>query len=121
MTLHEKVVWRVIGNRDLTEGRGPRYTKALCELEATARRVGKKGYVQGGDCPIEQTKLVRIEKDGRLGSWLGPVDVMQPTADDKKLQARLDEVTEQKRAKEAAIEKAKELGLSDEELEALRQ
>lgn len=110
-------VWRVVGNTDLTEGRGRNFTKAYCAVQATAMRIAKGGYVQGSNCPVEKAILWR-----RCAGepWMGPVHIEQPTNEDRKHQEHLDEIAAQKSAKEAAIERARAAGLSDADLEALR-
>ncbi|WP_156374424.1 hypothetical protein [Pseudorhodoferax sp. Leaf274] len=47
--MDERTVYAVYTNTDLTEGRGRQYVTHYCETEATARRVGSRGYVMGSD------------------------------------------------------------------------
>ncbi|MBM2293779.1 hypothetical protein JQX09_17770 [Sulfitobacter pseudonitzschiae] len=103
-------VFAVISNTDLTEGRGRSYVKAYCETSATARRLAHKGYVQGGNCPIEKRTLYKPEGQN---SWLGPVTVEIPTDEDRRQQVALD-------AQSAALEKARAFGLSEDEIKMLR-
>lgn len=105
----------VYSNTDLTEGRGSEYPMHICKTEATARRLSKGRYVMGTDCPIREVEII-IHNN----LWYGPIGMVHPTKEDMLEQARIDDEKEAKRKKEAAIEKAKSLGLSDEELEALR-
>jgi hypothetical protein len=102
-----KEVWFVWGNTDDTEGRGREFVKYICEIEATAIRLGRNGYVQRGDCPITKALSVRIN-----GSWCGPVVIEPPSQDDNKNQEKLN-------AKRKAYEKAISAGLSDEDLKAM--
>lgn len=113
--LETKLVWRVVGNEDCTEGRGPIYTMHLCEKKSTAIRLGKKKYVQGGDCPIEKEELVLFN-----GRWCGPVKIIVPTDYDLAHEEILRAAEDRRKSKEAAIEKAKSLGLSSDEVAALR-
>ena len=108
--METRVVFAVIGNTDCTEGRGNHFVKAYCETLATARRVGHKGYVQGGDCPVETRTLYK--PDGET-SWFGPVTVKSPTEQDLKLQSKLDEQT-------GALERARSAGLSEAEIALIR-
>jgi len=101
------MAWVVWSNTDLIEGRGRNYPLAVCALEATARRMGKKRYVQGANCPVEQVPV--YIKDGRT---YGPVDKHQPTTDDRNHQKRVDKQNE-------VYTRAKQLGLSDEDLRIL--
>lgn len=103
-------VFAVIGNHDCTEGRGPTFVKAYCETSATARRLGHKGYVQGGDCPIERRTLYKPEGQD---SWLGPVKIESPTGADDKVQVVLDQQS-------AAMKKARDAGLSEDEIKLLK-
>lgn len=103
-------VFAVIGNHDCTEGRGPTYVKAYCETSATARRLGHKGYVQGSNCPIEKHTLYKPEGQH---SWLGPVKIERPNETDKKVQIVLDEQS-------AALKKARDAGLTEDEIKLLK-
>ncbi len=99
-----KTIWLVLANTDDTEGRGREYVKHVTEIEATAVRLGRKGYVQGGDCPVVRGHAVKIN-----GTWFVPGEIVRPSKDDMQSQERID-------ARRAAYEKAKSLGLSDEEI-----
>ena len=103
-----KEVWYVETATDLTEGRGHNYTKYVCESEATAIRLSKGGYVQGSDCPIYKGSAYKIGHSWFYGGFI----LQRASENDKKVQAKLDE-------KNALIEKAKALGLSDEEIKKL--
>lgn len=105
-----KEFFAVIGNTDLTEGRGKSFVKYYCETLATAKRLGKGGYVQGFDCPIEPCKLYRI--DGKF-KWLGPVKVEGPNETDRRNQQALDE-------RQEAVNQARALGLSEEQIKLIR-
>jgi hypothetical protein len=104
-------LWAVWRNTDDTEGRGREYVDAICQIEATAIRYGRKRYVQGGDCPVEKFSPVLV--DGAPCVPLKYFIVQQPSADDVKLQASID-------AKRAAIAKAKASGLSEDEIAAIQ-
>lgn len=106
------VVWT---NTDLTEGRGGEYPLAICKAEATAKRLGRGRYVQGTDCRYTKEKIYFID-----GAWLMRGCVVYPEREDLAVEAEL-EIERVKAAKKAAaIEKAKKLGLSEEEIEALK-
>jgi len=100
--------WLVESNTDLTEGRGERFPLAVCRLEATANRMAKGRYVQGSDAPVSPVKLLRVD-----GRWYGPVDVVQPCAEDEAVQMVMNE-------RRKAINKAKAAGLTEADIEALR-
>lgn len=112
---HAKTAFAVCSNTDLTEGRGSEYPMHICEAEATAKRLSKGRYVMGTDCPIREVEIFTHKN-----IWYGPIGIVPPTAEDIFNQHWIDGENEAKRKKEAAIERAKSLGLSDEELEALR-
>jgi len=108
MAEETKQAWAVFVNTDLIEGRGRQYVKHLCEMEATAVRRAHKADVQGANGTVVRVDLVK-----RNNTWFGPVDIEKPTSDDQKSQLVID-------AKRNAEEKARSLGLTDEELAALR-
>ncbi|MES9841194.1 MAG: hypothetical protein ABW134_11630 [Candidatus Thiodiazotropha endolucinida] len=102
-----KEVWVAWTNTDCTEGRGNQIPKVVCETEATALRLGKKGYVQGSDCPVSKAMAVKINNQ-----WLVPGRVEMESREDRAIQERIDK-------KRAAIEKAKAAGLSEDDLKLL--
>lgn len=102
-----ETVWIVWGNTDLTEGRGDGYPLHLCERKSTAIRLSKKAYVQGTDAPVEEGKIYCIK-----GRWYGVTSTVIPTREDIELEKERIE-------REGIIEKAKQLGLSDVEIEKL--
>lgn len=110
----ERIVYTVWTNQDLTEGRGYEYPLAVCETESTARRLGKGRYVQGSDCSVTETTLYLIDR-----KWYGPVSVVPPTKEDIAAEAKLQAAKAATFLKTAAINKARELGLSDEDIAAL--
>ena len=110
MTKGIRKVFAVIGNTDCTEGRGNSFVKAYCDTLATAKRLGQKGYIQGGDCPIETHTLHMVEGNSR---WLGPVKIEAPTDIDRKVQVKLDEM-------QAAMDAAKSAGLTDEQIKLIK-
>lgn len=108
MAEETKEAWAVLVNTDLTEGRGRQYVKHLCEIEATAVRKAHKADVQGSNGTIVRVDLVK-----RNNTWFGPVEIEHPTSDDQKSQLVID-------AKRKVEKKAKSLGLTDDEIAALR-
>lgn len=102
-----KVVFVVWTNTDLTEGRGMQVPIAVCETRATARRIAKGEGVQGSDAEVRRSLAVMVENQ-----WMADVRIVGPTQDDIKEQRIID-------AREAAIAKAKELGMTDEDLKIL--
>lgn len=95
-------------NTDICEGRGIPVPKAICELESTAIRLGEKGSVQGADCSVEKVEIFNYRC-----RWYGPIHLIKPKEQDKAEQKRID-------AKAAAIEKARSLGMTIEEIKLLQ-
>lgn len=95
-------------NTDRTEGRGKRVPHAVAEIRETAERLGEGAHVQGTDCPVTKETAYKVE-DGVMSYWLVPGKIMQPTEEDKeRAEAR------------AAEEKARELGMSEEDIQKLK-
>lgn len=103
-----KEIWVAWTNTDCTEGRGRQIPKAICATKATAIRLGRRGYVQGSDCPVSCEVAVKVK-----GRWLVPGEITPPTKEDDKSQQVLDKAN-------AALDKAKDAGLTDEEIKMLR-
>lgn len=106
----KRVAWVAFTNQDLTEGRGNDIPIAVCDIEATARRIAKKRYVQGSDGPVRAIKMIKIGRE-----WYAPsvaYILASPTKEDRVYQDKLD-------ARKSAEEKAKSLGLTDSELSDL--
>tara|TARA_R110000737_G_scaffold25188_2_gene43866 strand:- start:294 stop:653 length:360 start_codon:yes stop_codon:yes gene_type:complete len=110
LDVEKRTFHAVIGNYDLTEGRGETYVKAYCETKATALRLGKKGYVQGGNCPVEERTLWRMPP---YGDWLAPTKTHPATDGDIMAQGILD-------AQSAAIDAAIAAGLTLDQIELIR-
>ena len=114
----EKTAFAVWTNTDLTEGRGREYVKYVTEKKSTALRLAKRIYVHGTDGHVSKITLLHHN-----GNWYFPsniINVVPPTEEDLKEEKRIEEEKIAKELKEKAIAKAKELGLTDEELSALR-
>lgn len=103
----KKMVWVAWTNTDCTEGRGAQIPLVVCQEKATAVRLGKGKSVQGSDCAVAQHEAVRLGN-----CWLVPGEIKVPTKEDIKEQKRLDAI-------ESAIERAKEAGLTDEDIKLL--
>ena len=111
MNHEKKTVWVAYTNTDCTEGRGRDVPIAVCEKEATAKRLAKGKYVQGSDGPVRPIDVAQIE-----GRWYFPsaaVNVILATKEDDQAQAKID-------ATKVAIDRAKAAGLTDDEIAALR-
>lgn len=98
------VAW---SNSDLTEGRGWEIPLYICQLQSTAVRLGKKKYVQGGDCPVTKEEIIYHN-----GRWLGPCVVEMPDKEDKLKQ-------EAAETKEKVLVRARILGLTEDEIRVL--
>ncbi|WP_413730841.1 hypothetical protein [Sodalis sp. RH22] len=104
----EKTVWLTIGNTDNTEGRGYSVVLYVSESRETATRLGKKKYVQGSDCPVEQAIAVKV------GSrWLVPGEIKKESEADKALRL-------QNESRNAVIKKMRESGFSEQEISILK-
>ena len=107
MNENTRIAWVVFTSTDRTEGKGYEKPAVVCDKQATAIRLGKGGYVQGSDCPVKQVTLRYID-----GYWCGPVYVIPSTRDDDLLQEKMDK-------RNAALERAKDAGLSDDDIRLL--
>ena len=111
MSTAEKTLWVVYTNSDLTEGRGRKVPRLVCEIEATARRLARGASVMGSDGDVLPVKP--LVQEGQLFVPYALARAIPPTTDDLAAQDKAD-------AKEAALKKAQEAGLTDEDLRALR-
>ena len=105
--LDRREVWLVKSNTDCTEGRGREYVKYVAETEATAIRLGLKGYVQGSNCPVVKGFAVKINN-----TWFAPCEIKTPSKEDIAAQERIDR-------QRTAHQKAIAAGLTDEDIKAL--
>lgn len=106
----KRTVWVAYTNTDCNEGRGYDVPIAVCEIETTARRLARGQYIQGGDGPVREVELLKID-----GEWYAPshaFTVVKPTQEDLAEQHTLER-------KRALLEKAKACGLTDADLKAL--
>jgi hypothetical protein len=116
-------VWIVYANTDLTEGRGACVPVACCAIEATALRLAKGRDVQGHDATVEEVPLLTVELETKRvhkKRSYGPVYLIQPTVEDRKLQEKITEKREMETKRVKVLERARELGLTDKELELLK-
>lgn len=102
-----KDVWVVWSNTDLTEGRGHNYPKYICESFETAKRLGHGRYVQGLNCPVYQGKGYKIYNE-----WYYLNSIERESKEDVDLRIKREK-------KEEVLSKAKNAGLSDEDLKVL--
>jgi hypothetical protein len=118
MSREVKTVWAAYTNSDCTEGRGHDIVIAVCRLKETAIRLASRKYVQGSDGPVRPLEMIEVD-----GKWYAPaaaVSLIEPSSEDLKLQAKHIEEEQRKIAKETALDKARALGLSDDDIIALR-
>lgn len=99
----------VVGNTDLTEGRGWRTFEAYTPSITTARRLASRKYVMGSDCPIESHEIYKIGNQ-----WYGPVNLSFPSDEDVKTDKEI-------AAKHALLEKLDAVGLSKEDWSILKE
>ncbi|WP_343552148.1 hypothetical protein [Pantoea sp.] len=102
-----KTVWLTMTNENLTDGYGKSKILFVCEQKETARRLGKKGYIQGSDCPVERATAVKIS-----GVWLVPGNIQQESDSDKKIRIANEE-------RDAVLNKMRDAGFSEEEIAKL--
>lgn len=100
-------IWVTWGNTDGTEGRGSNFPFCISDSYEAARRLGRKKYVQGGDCPVTKEIAYKIN-----GKWNAPFYLVRSTPEDIKLRDR-------RIAKEKALDKARAAGLTEEDIKAL--
>lgn len=105
--IETKQVFIVWINTDLTEGRGYQIPKAICESRATALRISRKADVQGTDGTVSEFQAVK-----HMNNWCAPFQLVKTTPADKKVQEDLD-------IKAAALQRARDAGLSDDDLKVL--
>lgn len=105
--LEKRKVWVAISNTDLTEGRGQPVIVAYATTEAHARRLGAGKGVFGSDCPVEE-QTFWVAPDNQVFQYVGELKTPKP-----------EETRRYKKA--AALQKARELGLSDEEIRLIQE
>lgn len=110
----EKKVWVAWTNSDLTEGRGHRKVLAVCEIQATAKRLGAGKSVQGTDCEVTAETAVMLAGIWPGGEWRYPATIIKPTKEDEARQRKDD-------AKDEAMSKAIDLGMSAQDIFNLQQ
>jgi len=109
-------VFAVWTNTDLTEGRGTEYIECYTELRSTAIRLARGNYVMGTDSRV--TEVTMFFKDGR---WYAPgVLIIEPSQEDLREERKIEAEIAAAEAKARALVRAKELGLSDDEIAALK-
>lgn len=101
-------VYVVVSNSDRTEGRGYPVCLSSCASKATALRLAKGAGVQG--CDAEVFEDVAINLDGK---WYVRGSIVSPSPDDLKVQEAMNKY-------EKALEDAKRLGLTDDQVQTLR-
>lgn len=107
---NEDIVWVAYTNTDCTEGRGWDVPIAVCKLHSTAVRLSRGSYVMGSDGPVKAFKLKEI--DGQKYLSVSAVNIHKPTDEDIAAQKKMDKKIE-------VLQKAKDAGLSDEEIKIL--
>lgn len=103
-------IYLVVSNSDLTEGRGYPVIIYHCGKESTAIRLAQKKGVMGSPANIRSVDIVNV--DGVKMVPLSAIQIERPSQDDLNAQQAKDNFT-------AALKKAKEAGLSDEDIKAL--
>ena len=104
-------VYVVVSNSDLTEGRGKHVFIAYCSSASTAKRLARKKGVMGSDAEVREVNLTAI--GSTLLIPVSFINLEYPTREDEAEQKRLDALSE-------IVKKAKDAGLSDEEIKSLQ-
>lgn len=115
-----KKVYLVYNNTDLNEGRGREYVYAIAELEVTAERLAKGAGVHGCDCRVVEFETVLFYDENKRYLPLDVIPFFPPTIDDINQQKERDRKLEEKRKFEIVLQKAKDLGLTDEEIAIIK-
>lgn len=102
-----KVVFVVWSNTDLTEGRGRQIPIYVCASQTTANRLSEKAGVQSTKADVYETEAYRIEN-----KWYAPTHIRSATLADKKIDTA-------RKSREEIVKRAKEFGLSDDDILAL--
>lgn len=105
----------VYSNSDLTEGKGRIELVYITKLEATARRLAKGRGVMGSDAIVDTIKLPTIN-----GIPYQPAQVVNPTIEDETNEVALYAARALKYKKAKLLEKLKEDGYSQEDIELLK-
>ena len=116
--IETKKLYVVVTNSDLTEGKGYEYPLAVCESPITANRLGKGKYVQGSDCDIKEITMINISSNP-YPQWYverKAVNIIEMNQEDKDVET----LEKMKAEHHSAVEKAKALGLSENEILAIR-
>ena len=104
-----KTVWVAWANTDRIEGRGYQYPYAVAESYEAADRLGKGSGVQGSNCHVTENLAVKINNQ-----WLVPGRIFEESSEDKNKRDR-------REAKESVLKKARDFGLTDDEIAILQQ
>lgn len=102
-------IWVVLVNSDLTEGKGHEVIKAVCETESVALRIAEGASTQGSNGRV--LSMPSFQFGGRL---YGPIELERPGGGDIQFQKHMD-------ARRAALDRAREAGVSEEDLELLHE
>ena len=103
-----KTVYVAWINSDTTEGRGRLIPLHVCDSISSAKRLGAGKNVQGSNADVTPHVAIKVN-----GHWYAPCRIYTPSIEDDANDKALD-------MRNKAIEKAKKLGLSDDEVAAIR-
>jgi hypothetical protein len=105
------IVW---SNTDLTEGRGREYPRNVCERLTTAHRLSKGCYIMGTDAHVTEDFAYMINgKRYVLG------DIVRPNSSDLEIDREREAERIAREKFDAVVERFKELGITDEDLDVL--
>lgn len=110
--VHDLSGWVVVVNTDLTEGRGYQVPLAVCDLEATARRLAEGANVQGSNGEVYRVPLTACPDNPHGATLCGPIHLISPSTEDHKVQVQIDKHRK-------AVQRARDAGLSEEDIQLL--
>lgn len=113
--VEKRKMYAVVTNTDLTEGRGRQYTKGIAELEATAHRIAKNAGVQGCDAEVWPVDVFVINNIMYAHNFM----ILEATPEDRENEKVFAERRELLKKKAEVSQKAKDLGLTIEEIKIL--
>lgn len=108
--MEKRKIYDVSTNTDLTEGRGSEYVKHTCALYSTAIRLARNQYVQGSDCPIT---VREVDYDPATNTYYGKISINLGTPADIAQEEKFTKL-------QAAVNRAKQLGLSEDEIKIIQ-
>jgi hypothetical protein len=111
--MKKSTVYVTYVNTDLTEGRGEDVPLCVCKLRSTAWRKGLEENVQGSNGIVKPVDLIEIEDENGNAKWYAPVPECVRIIQPNKLDLFNDN---QDKKRQMALQKARDLGLTAEDI-----